>query len=293
MTDLVIGMDVGSTTVKAAVVRPEDRQILWSDYRRHETRQPETVLAFLERILAEFPAQPENAWLLYNIWEVRHDTAERSGLRGVDGGRNGLAQWGEYGVLRRGPSLWAAEKALRGGFRLFAALAGLRGYHLPDMDEVAAVASPYYNNALRGGDGHMEIGKVILNVVRNKANMTVSVKPFGCMPSSGVSDGVQSLVQERHPRTIFCAVETTGDGAVNFQSRIQLSLFKDKEAAAREYQKALAETGLSPGAVRAYLLSFPGRAASLRQPPHRASTTAADVVYDVGAALRRLPAAKG
>ncbi len=43
-------MDVGSTTVKAVVVDPESLQILWSDYQRHETRQPETVLEFLVRI---------------------------------------------------------------------------------------------------------------------------------------------------------------------------------------------------------------------------------------------------
>jgi predicted CoA-substrate-specific enzyme activase len=55
--DLVIGMDVGSTTVKAVVVHPESRAVLWNDYQRHETRQPETVLGFLERILAAFPDQ--------------------------------------------------------------------------------------------------------------------------------------------------------------------------------------------------------------------------------------------
>ena len=53
---LVIGVDVGSTTVKATVVDPEDRQILWSDYLRHNTRQPECVLEFLERIAEAFPA---------------------------------------------------------------------------------------------------------------------------------------------------------------------------------------------------------------------------------------------
>lgn len=52
---LAIGMDVGSTTVKAVVVDPGTRAILWSDYQRHETRQPETVEAFLVRIGQAFP----------------------------------------------------------------------------------------------------------------------------------------------------------------------------------------------------------------------------------------------
>ncbi|MCP5467978.1 MAG: CoA activase [Deltaproteobacteria bacterium] len=51
---LMIGMDVGSTTVKACVVDPESLQILWSDYQRHETRQGEKVMEFLVRIGHEF-----------------------------------------------------------------------------------------------------------------------------------------------------------------------------------------------------------------------------------------------
>ena len=38
---LYIGLDVGSTTVKAVVMDPETDEILWSDYQRHETKQPE------------------------------------------------------------------------------------------------------------------------------------------------------------------------------------------------------------------------------------------------------------
>ena len=52
---LMIGIDVGSTTVKATVVDPETLAILWSDYQRHETKQPEKVLEFLVRIGNEFP----------------------------------------------------------------------------------------------------------------------------------------------------------------------------------------------------------------------------------------------
>src|SRR5262245_5199966 len=39
-----IGIDVGSTTVKAVVVDPVTRRILWSDYQRHQTKQAEKVL---------------------------------------------------------------------------------------------------------------------------------------------------------------------------------------------------------------------------------------------------------
>jgi predicted CoA-substrate-specific enzyme activase len=52
---LAIGMDVGSTTVKAVVVDPESKKILWSDYQRHHTKQPEKVLELLEAILSAMP----------------------------------------------------------------------------------------------------------------------------------------------------------------------------------------------------------------------------------------------
>jgi predicted CoA-substrate-specific enzyme activase len=52
---LYIGLDVGSTTVKAVVVDPAKDEILWQDYQRHETKQPEKVLEFLKRIEDQFP----------------------------------------------------------------------------------------------------------------------------------------------------------------------------------------------------------------------------------------------
>ena len=46
----ILGLDVGSTTVKAVVIEPTTREILFSDYRRHHTKQPETVLDLLAEV---------------------------------------------------------------------------------------------------------------------------------------------------------------------------------------------------------------------------------------------------
>jgi predicted CoA-substrate-specific enzyme activase len=62
---LAIGMDVGSTTVKAVVVNPANREILWSDYQRHHTKQPEYVLSMLEEILRAFPNHPIDGWKMF------------------------------------------------------------------------------------------------------------------------------------------------------------------------------------------------------------------------------------
>src|SRR6185295_851260 len=55
---LVLGIDVGSTTVKAVVVDPATRGILWSDYQRHETRQAEKVCELLVAIGDQFRDVP-------------------------------------------------------------------------------------------------------------------------------------------------------------------------------------------------------------------------------------------
>lgn len=52
----VVGLDVGSTTVKALV--DEGGRALWRDYRRHDSRQAEMVLEFLRRIESECGLEP-------------------------------------------------------------------------------------------------------------------------------------------------------------------------------------------------------------------------------------------
>jgi predicted CoA-substrate-specific enzyme activase len=54
---LTIGLDVGSTTIKAVVVR--EGETLWQDYQRHNTKQAEMVLEFLGRMQAECGLRPE------------------------------------------------------------------------------------------------------------------------------------------------------------------------------------------------------------------------------------------
>lgn len=197
---------------------------------------------FLESEGAEVDIQLVTAWLLYNIWQVRHDTKRRMMMPYQDVGRQGLK---DKNPRKRLMLMWAAEKTLRTAFHLFARVIGLTHYHLPDMDEIATISHQYYDIHLRGGEGHMEVGKLIQTVTKKKAHMVVSVKPFGCMPSSGVSDGIQSAVTSKYPQAIFCAIETTGDGAVNIQSRVQMDLFKAKQAAEREFELVREQLGIS------------------------------------------------
>ncbi|MBZ5512631.1 MAG: acyl-CoA dehydratase activase-related protein [Acidobacteriia bacterium] len=55
---LWMGLDVGSTTVKVVVIDGDTDTILWADYQRHETKQPEKAIEMLKAISADFPNTP-------------------------------------------------------------------------------------------------------------------------------------------------------------------------------------------------------------------------------------------
>jgi hypothetical protein len=224
------------------------------------------------------------------IWEQRWDTQQRMVLRTEDKSRKGLVG---VNVRKKLAMLWLAKHAIKGTFYTLGHIMGLHDYHLPDMNAVADTARDYYNNHLRGGEGHMEVGKLILNVQHKKATMTLSVKPFGCMPSAGVSDGVQSIITEKYPQGIYCAIETNGDGAVNVYSRVQMMLFKARLAAKAEYKAVLDEAGLTVEDVRAYLANKRWRGSSLFYPRHgTVASQAANLVQHVADDIKKTRTAK-
>ena len=56
-----IGFDLGSTTVKAVVVDVGSDEIVWKDYRRHDSKQPEKALEMLRDIERDVGVRPGNA----------------------------------------------------------------------------------------------------------------------------------------------------------------------------------------------------------------------------------------
>lgn len=231
---------------------------------------------FLEGEGAECEVQIVTSWALYSIWEAQYDTRERMLLRP----RAGEVRQDDR-PLKRLFLLRLGRFALERWFYRYAQAAGLEDYHLPDMDRLAAISDPYYPNQLRGGEGHMEVGKLIQSVTENKAHLVVSIKPFGCMPSSSVSDGVQSLITAKYPDANFLAIETSGDGAVNIYSRIQMALFKAREAARAEFGAALGETALSDAAAARKLTMRARLKSPIHYPRHRVAGTAANAVYEL------------
>lgn len=233
---------------------------------------------FLEREGAEVDIQGITNWILFMVWENKHDTRERMDLREHDEARKGLS--GKDPTKK----LWGltlADPVIRGLFHLYAKSVGLHGYHLPNMDEIAKLAAQYYDNNVRGGEGHMEVGKLI-HFVEDKVNhMTVSVKPFGCMPSSGVSDGVQSLITTRWPEAIFLPIETTGDGEVNAHSRVQMMLFKARQKAREEFEQALRESGLEEETFQERVRGSRRWRSAFGRPAHRTASVVTNLIWAV------------
>lgn len=243
---------------------------------------------FLEQEGAEVEIQLVVNWVLYMMWAARYDTLERAQLKGADvslvqdkkGSKFAL---GGVQVGKKLLMLKVGEFLLKGMFAIYARLLGLRAYKLPDMDHIAEISHEFYDNNLRGGEGHMEVGKLIHNVVDNSVNMTLSIKPFGCMPSSAVSDGVQSLITEMYPQAIFLPIETNGDGAVNVYSRVQMQLFKARKVAQAEVESLLQEAGWDAQMLSTIMQKYP----QMQKADYRAAHVGASSAYDLVAELRR------
>lgn len=238
--------------------------------------------SFLEQEGAEVDVQLAVAWPLYLLWCAKYDTLDRAKLKGTDkrGAKGSRFALENVDVRKNLVMFKIADKTIRVLFYTYAKLLGLKNYKLPNMDDIAEISHKYYDNNLRGGEGHMEVGKLIQNVLHQKATMTLSIKPFGCMPSSAVSDGVQSLITELHPNAIFLPIETSGDGAVNVYSRVQMQLFKARQSAQREVENALEKFGLSFDDFRNKVRNSKKYQNSLYKSPHKGACTSLDLVYD-------------
>ncbi|HEY5655097.1 MAG TPA: hypothetical protein VIS04_04605 [Woeseiaceae bacterium] len=234
---------------------------------------------FLEQEGAEVSIQPVYTWLLYLLWEQKRDLRIRTGLRGEDKAHRGLRgkdPWKRMLVTR------LLEFAVRNTIRSFARAVGLQHLHIANIEKLAALSHDHYDLEIRGGETFMEVGKFLDIAANRRAHLVISVKPFGCMPSSGVSDGVQSLTTARYPNVTFYAIETTGDGKASVHSRIQMMLFKAHDRARQEYAEALDAADLSAEAAAERLAKNGRLRSALHYPAHRVATTAANLVTELG-----------
>ena len=84
----------------------------------------------------------------------------------------------------------------------------------------------------------------------------------------------------RHADAVFCAIETTGDGAVNVQSRVLMSLFKARQKAQQEYDALQQASGRSSEELET-LARKRGYAGSLFYPAHKVAGTASNLLLAI------------
>jgi hypothetical protein len=249
------------------------------------------MFSFLEREGAEVLVEPVATWITYMLHQATKKARDRRGLRG-DGTappRRALAERGRlaaaYGRKRLAFAL-AAGIIAREHARMRRALGGTT-HPLASQLELTRVGHPYYNSRAGGGEGHLEVAKNIYYTNRELCHMVLSLKPFGCMPSTQ-SDGAQAAVVSHFKDMIFLPVETSGEGDINALSRVQMALGEAKAKSRDEFGRAVAQAGFSLEQIRAYVARHRDLRRPLRPVPHHTGVVgrAANFVLDVAARMR-------
>ncbi len=232
---------------------------------------------WLEQEGAEVRVQKIINWVQYIVFEneqwfnnrinlAKHDDR---GLKNYDNPKKAMR------MMRLG------ERLLKLHYHAYCWFAGLKKEKLADMKKIAQYASPHYNTNLSGGEGHMEVGKLIKAAKEKEAHMVLSIKPFGCMPSACVSDGVQSKIQELYPSVVFYPIETSGDNAANIYSRVQMMLFKAKKNAKEEFDHTLSQLNVSFDDLKQQYINKKKFQNGLYKSPHREANSASNVAHDL------------
>lgn len=242
------------------------------------------MFRFLEKEGAEVIVEPVATWFYYLLQVARHRNLDTAGIVAKDESDitpvdRTAASWRR---AKRSAVLNLIDRFYIGLFdRMRAALLEIP-HALIDQRALEDLASPYYHSRLRGGEGHLEVGKNIYYHVHHLAHMVLSLKPFGCMPSTQ-SDAVQASTRNAFGDMIFLPIETSGEGKVNALSRVQMALGEAKQKAKSELELALSRTGLGLNEVREFANAHP----ELKRPSYRVPRnpetigTAANFVYHV------------
>ena len=113
----------------------------------------------------------------------------------------------------------------------------------------------------------MEIAKNIYYANNELAHMVLSLKPFGCMPSTQ-SDGAQAAVVSHFPDMIYLQIETSGEGDINAYSRVQMALGAAKAKAKTEFAETVKETGYTLEQIQQYVAEHRELRRPLQHIPH-------------------------
>jgi len=245
------------------------------------------MFPFLEGEGAEVLVEPVATWISYLIHQAGLKAGDRKGLpdaAGDDGcsdndpaaaevaPRRGLFTRikDEIGYRKKLLTFGIADRVLTREYNRLREAIGGTTHELANQYELTRVGHPYYNSRSGGGEGHLEVAKNIYYTHKNLCHMVLSLKPFGCMPSTQ-SDGAQAAVVSHFKEIIYIPIETSGEGDINAYSRVQMALGEAKNKCKGEFAKAVEATGFTLEQIREFVMRPENR--DLRRPlqhlPHR------------------------
>jgi predicted nucleotide-binding protein (sugar kinase/HSP70/actin superfamily) len=252
------------------------------------------MFAFLNREGAQVLVEPIGTWIMYMIHQVVQKIRD---MRGLEEGAVMPPMWRvdkqakiEWNYRQRLAKMRLAEMIFAREYHKIVDALGGTGHKLVNQYELQRIGHPYYNSRAGGGEGHLEVAKNIYYSNRELAHMVLSLKPFGCMPSTQ-SDGAQSAVVAHYKDMIFLPIETSGEGEINAHSRVQMALGEAKAKAKLEFAEVLRNLGKSVDELKAFVESQPELQSALYKIPKykgvigTAANFAIDVAQKMGASV--------
>ncbi|MGH7162192.1 MAG: activator of (R)-2-hydroxyglutaryl-CoA dehydratase [Planctomycetota bacterium] len=235
------------------------------------------MFRFLEGEGAEVLVEPIMTWVNYLLWQVGQKFRHRFG---APGHRNPFAH------ASRMLKIALANRLLNRAYDRYRGALGGTAHALVNQLHLQRLGHPFYNANSMGGEGHLEVAKNIYYANKTLSHMVLSLKPFGCMPSTQ-SDGAQAAVVAKFPDMIYLPVETSGEGEINAHSRVQMALGEARRKAKEEFQRALEGSGRGLGEVKGYVDAHPELRGALYKVPkdERYAGTAANFVAHVAARM--------
>ena len=243
---------------------------------------------FLQREGAQVLVEPIGTWITYMLHQVVQKYRD---LKGLEDGSVLPPLWKigprariEWQTRRKVARLKLAEVVFKREYHKIVKRAGRHrppaGGSIRDAEAGASLLQLAFGRR-RGAPGS---GQEHLLLEQRPGHMVLSLKPFGCMPSTQ-SDGAQSAVVGHYRDMIYLPVETSGEGEINAHSRVQMALGEAKNKTRKEFAEALERTGLSLDRCKAWVEEHPNRSGpcTMCRTPGESSGTAANFVYHIAA----------
>lgn len=250
------------------------------------------MFPFLEGQGAEVLVEPVATWLCYMLHQAGLKAGDRRGI--VSETDNEIPAWNikekiksEVAYRKKRMNLALAEKIIGREYDRLREAIGGTAHELAPQHELTRMGHPYYNSRSGGGEGHLEVAKNIYYCNKDYSHMVLSLKPFGCMPSTQ-SDGAQAAVVSHFKDMIYIPIETSGEGDINAHSRVQMALGEAKLKCKDEFKAAVERTGYSIEQIREYVNEHRELRNPLQHVPHTQGviSKAANFVIFVGQRMK-------